>query len=310
VTSFITPHLSPSPTPSLSRNVSTHEFQGHADVTLPAPPPPIHRLSELIDVATLPIDEVVRSPSGRLLPVEDFLVHPDRPRSMRERQEEIRERLEEIRARSRLGMVDGIDEKGDRADDTPVSPKKVCNALATRAVTWLTYRRGVGSGVASAAIVSIFVSDELRQARMRILSMQSPQRATQQFSSDHQSLLAWKLQSEERLSTTRACATGIQGHVRVERVMNLCDTFTMVSLASLSSEVERMYAKDLYAACFHRRHKAEVLAPLCDSGFSCRWAPRSTPEYSWPRYPGPPAGILTLLKAKVRGVDTAEDEGV
>ena len=56
---------------------------------------------ELIDPAELPIDSHVRSPSGRLLAPEQFLVHPDRPLSIRERQEEIREK---VRTASRLGV--------------------------------------------------------------------------------------------------------------------------------------------------------------------------------------------------------------
>ena len=76
------------------------EQEGHSNVTRPPPPPRLRRLSELIDPNELTIDSHVRSPSGNLLAVEQFLVHPDRPRSIRERQEQIRER---VRVASRLG---------------------------------------------------------------------------------------------------------------------------------------------------------------------------------------------------------------
>ncbi len=62
----------------------------------------VRRLSELIDPEDLPMDCHIRSPSGHLLAVEQFLVHPDRPRSIRERQRDIREK---VRAASRLGNV-------------------------------------------------------------------------------------------------------------------------------------------------------------------------------------------------------------
>ena len=81
--------------------IQVDEQEGHSNVTRPPPPPQLRRLSELIDPHELTIDSNVRSPSGNLLAVEQFLVHPDRPRSIRERQEQIREK---VRAASRLGQ--------------------------------------------------------------------------------------------------------------------------------------------------------------------------------------------------------------
>ena len=81
--------------------IEVDEQEGHSDVTRPPPPPRLRRLSELIDPHELTVDSHVRSPSGNLLAVEQFLVHPDRPRSIRERQEHIRGR---VRAASRLGQ--------------------------------------------------------------------------------------------------------------------------------------------------------------------------------------------------------------
>lgn len=43
----------------------------------------------------------VRSPSGNLLAPQEYLMHPNRPRSIRERQENIREK---VRKASRLGV--------------------------------------------------------------------------------------------------------------------------------------------------------------------------------------------------------------
>ena len=82
-------------------DIDIDEQEGHSNVTRPPPPPRLRRLSELIDPHELTIDSHVRSPSGNLLAVEQFLVHPDRPRSIRERQEQIREK---VRAASRLGQ--------------------------------------------------------------------------------------------------------------------------------------------------------------------------------------------------------------
>lgn len=81
---------------------------GNSNVSKPLPPPRLHSLSELIDPATLPIDAHVRSPSGNLLAPEQFMFHPARPLSIRERQEEIRDR---VRAASRLGEVHNVDEE-------------------------------------------------------------------------------------------------------------------------------------------------------------------------------------------------------
>lgn len=92
-----------------------HELEGHSDVTRPPPPPRIHSLSELIDPAELPIDSHVRSPSGNLLAPEQYLVHPNRPRSMRERQQEIREKT---RNASRLG------EQNDKSQTTETTHAK------------------------------------------------------------------------------------------------------------------------------------------------------------------------------------------
>jgi hypothetical protein len=93
--------------------IEVDEQEGHSNVTRPPPPPRLRRLSELIDPHELTIDSHIRSPSGNLLAVEQFLVHPDRPRSMRERQEQIREK---VRAASRLGQtLENVESEEPRA---------------------------------------------------------------------------------------------------------------------------------------------------------------------------------------------------
>ncbi|KAK0356452.1 hypothetical protein LTR91_023464 [Friedmanniomyces endolithicus] len=79
-----------------------HDLDGHSNVSRPPPPPRLHHLSELIDPEEVPFDGDDWSPSGHLLAPEEYLVHPDRPLSIRERQEEIRQR---VRAASRLGAA-------------------------------------------------------------------------------------------------------------------------------------------------------------------------------------------------------------
>ncbi|KAK5115846.1 hypothetical protein LTR85_009440 [Meristemomyces frigidus] len=98
--------------------LKVHELEGHSDVSRPPPPPRLRRLSELIDPAGLPTDSRVRSPSGHLFAPEQFLVHPDRPRSIRERQEDIREK---VRAASRLGVQS---ETADEQPEEKVKEKK------------------------------------------------------------------------------------------------------------------------------------------------------------------------------------------
>ncbi len=98
---------------STDEQIFVHAVDGHSNVSRPPPPPRIRRLSELIDPADLPIDANVRSPSGNLLAPEQFLAHPDRPLSIRERQAEIMGR---VRAASRLGEVTTMGEQ-PRADE-------------------------------------------------------------------------------------------------------------------------------------------------------------------------------------------------
>jgi hypothetical protein len=97
--------------------------EGHSDVSRPPQPPRIHSLSELIDPAEISIDSHVRSPSGNLLAPEQFLVHPARPRSMRERQQEIREK---VRAASRLGTeVENVPDKKSKKGGARKSGSKL-----------------------------------------------------------------------------------------------------------------------------------------------------------------------------------------
>lgn len=112
--------------PSFEVATQIDTLEGHSNVTRPPPPPRLHQLSELIDPAELPIDSHIRSPSGTLLALEQFLVHPDRPRSMRERQEAIQE---SVRTASRLGVgarrsEDGVPEKGAGMRSSESNAKK------------------------------------------------------------------------------------------------------------------------------------------------------------------------------------------
>lgn len=64
------------------------------EITTPAPPPRLRKLSELIDPTLLfSEDAVVRSPSGNVLGRRSFSEREDRPLSLRERQERIRQGL-------------------------------------------------------------------------------------------------------------------------------------------------------------------------------------------------------------------------
>lgn len=114
----LTPSIASPPKARLSDtipSVNVDDTEGHTNVTRPPPPPRLHQLDELIDPAELPIDCHIRSPSGTMLALEQFLVHPDRPRSIRERQEQINEK---VRAASRLGVEveveKGEDEGGEK----------------------------------------------------------------------------------------------------------------------------------------------------------------------------------------------------
>jgi hypothetical protein len=102
--------------------IRVDELEGHSNVTRPPRPPRLRHLSELIDPAELDIDSHIRSPSGTILALEQFLVHPDRPRSMRERQEQIREK---VRAASQLGAHVRNSEEEKPSEQTKGSKKKL-----------------------------------------------------------------------------------------------------------------------------------------------------------------------------------------
>jgi len=109
-----------SSTPLKVSNLGETELEGHSNVTRPPPPPRLHRLSELLDPAKLDGGHV-RSPSGNILAPDQFLAHPDRPRSIRERQEDIREK---VRAASRLGVE-------VQAEDEAMKTTKVSFSVAS-----------------------------------------------------------------------------------------------------------------------------------------------------------------------------------
>lgn len=68
-------------------------------VTRPAPPRRLATISTLIDPADLisESDWSIKSPSGNLLNSQGYLNHPDRPLSMRERQQRVLAGMEKAR---------------------------------------------------------------------------------------------------------------------------------------------------------------------------------------------------------------------
>ncbi|RMY77770.1 hypothetical protein D0863_01101 [Hortaea werneckii] len=82
--------ITPAP---LASPPQVHHTEGHSDVSRPPRPSRLRRLSELIDPLTLGAKSHVRSPSGQILGAAEFMAHPGRPLSIRERQEAIREKV-------------------------------------------------------------------------------------------------------------------------------------------------------------------------------------------------------------------------
>ena len=82
--------ITPAP---LATPPQAHHTEGHSDVSRPPQPSRLRRLSELIDPLTLGERSHVRSPSGQILGAAEFMAHPGRPLSIRERQEAIREKV-------------------------------------------------------------------------------------------------------------------------------------------------------------------------------------------------------------------------
>lgn len=89
-----------------------HNTDGHSDVSRPPPPARLRHLSELIDPLDLTEKSHVRSPSGNILGAAEFMMHPGRPRSIRERQENIREK---VRSASRLAIEAKLAEEAEEA---------------------------------------------------------------------------------------------------------------------------------------------------------------------------------------------------
>lgn len=92
-----------------------------SDITRPAEPREITRLSNLIDPEEVTSDWRIRSPSGNLLGPNGFFSHPSRPLSVRERQEKVRAAMEEKRAQSvesRSCSVESVEQ------DVPLHIKK------------------------------------------------------------------------------------------------------------------------------------------------------------------------------------------
>jgi hypothetical protein len=116
------------------------------DVTRPAPPPRIHRISQLMDLDAV-LDEtadeigisppptspgasdtpdtnkrppkLVESPSGKKIGRQELLAYPDRPLTMRERQDRIKLALETTTSNGSAGSGAGLSANGSTG-----SPKK------------------------------------------------------------------------------------------------------------------------------------------------------------------------------------------
>ena len=140
-----------------TNNSSVSSLSGsHTGITRPAPPPRLHRVSELIDPYDLighcpeepdcknarlngtPVmsykaepdinkclPPLIESPFGNVLGAQEFLAHPNRPLAIRERQESIRRALEEAE-REELGK---IEEPQRTHQEARLSQKETTTAL-------------------------------------------------------------------------------------------------------------------------------------------------------------------------------------
>lgn len=87
-------------------------------VTHPATPTLLTRLSSLIDPQDLDPNEIIRSPSGRFYRVREYLNNPDRPLSIRERQQHIRDAMAKRDAAEAEAML-----AASRSPSVGLSPK-------------------------------------------------------------------------------------------------------------------------------------------------------------------------------------------
>ena len=146
------PSTSPAPTSSPYSHDGSPYAHGHDEITPPAPPRVLNRLSEIIDPRDLIQDELylmtptrhgsssqampytfrglVQSPSGNELGAEEFIAHPNRPLAMWERQERVlqatRDRLEMLEMELQAARQSANDMHSDNGtgshNDTRLSP--------------------------------------------------------------------------------------------------------------------------------------------------------------------------------------------
>lgn len=97
------------------------------EISRPATPPRLVRMSALLDPNDLILHNfTVRSPSGNVLGPNAYFAHPDRPLSMRERQERVRAEIEAAILNANRKRVRGAAEATEAEDAEDANEESWC----------------------------------------------------------------------------------------------------------------------------------------------------------------------------------------
>lgn len=105
----------------LQDSVTDYGDRAGSNTTRPKPAPRKHTLEEIIDPKDIPIGGHVRSPSGNLLDAKQFRDRPDRPRCIRERQEQILQRT-----RTYSNLAEGAQQQAQQESKQDGKYSSVC----------------------------------------------------------------------------------------------------------------------------------------------------------------------------------------
>lgn len=101
-------------------------MEGYADVSRP-PSTPRHvlRISGIIDLNDIAVNGHVESPSGQIMTREEYANHPDRPLTLRERQQKILQRVreEQEREQQQRAALAALNNEGETAEQKNAAKK-------------------------------------------------------------------------------------------------------------------------------------------------------------------------------------------
>lgn len=101
-------------------------MEGYADVSRPpSTPRQVLRISGIIDLNDIAANGHVESPSGQIMTREEYANHPDRPLTLRERQQKILQRVreEQEREQQQRAALAALNNEGETAEQKSAAKK-------------------------------------------------------------------------------------------------------------------------------------------------------------------------------------------